>query len=659
MNSDNLKRKKIDTNVPRAWLNEYHWLDVEGDIMYCALCKERSIKVDWRDGVEYTSKFKQTRLNEHGSSVKHAEAVKGKAEIVRALQFFASKPNLMDAKTQIKYRNLFRNIYFVAKNDLPLNMIERVHAHTALIGAAMPVNHASRTTGSEIVDEIANYFKAGIIRELQESKYFSAMLDETTDNTSKKQLIIFVRYCLNGVVATKFLASLVLKDFTALGIHSVVSAFFRSYDLYHKLVFLCTDGAPVMRSTNEGLAGQLIKDNPYLVSFHCIAHRFSLGVNACAGNSKNLSRVCSFVSDAYSFLYASPKRVIALFENQKSIEEYTLNLIKPIKIRWLSFIRAASRLCQVFESVYATFKEFSHDDAHAKGLKKMMEKMNVVLWIHALADVYPTLNFVLCNLEKSEIDVVLLEDSVNTAITYLNETFMAESITTSNYVRAKTLILDNIQNNKLIYGSFNVSLPKKNGSMDENFQIFEQELQDFILEMISSLKALLENLHFPRYLRVLDPETIQKEANLTNPVFGEEEIAALVNFYTQKTYSKVPVTLLNDDVYEEWKLYKICARKMNTLFSKEDNWISIFSGMKPMLPNLLDLIELYRILPLSTVDCERGFSRMNLIKTDLRSRLSDCRLEALMHISINGPENIENQLDQIIQEWNSKLDRKI
>ena len=244
-------------------------------------------------------------------------------------------------------------------------------------------------------------------------------------------------------------------------------------------------------------------------------------------------------------------------------------------------------------------------------------------------------------------------------LTYLNETFMAESITTSNYVRAKTLILDNIQNNKLIYGSFNVSLPKKNGSMDENFQIFEQELQDFILEMISSLKALLENLHFPRYLRVLDPETIQKEANLTNPVFGEEEIAALVNFYTQKTYSKVPVTLLNDDVYEEWKLYKICARKMNTLFSKEDNWISIFSGMKPMLPNLLDLIELYRILPLSTVDCERGFSRMNLIKTDLRSRLSDCRLEALMHISINGPENIENQLDQIIQEWNSKLDRKI
>jgi hypothetical protein len=90
-----------------------------------------------------------------------------------------------------------------------------------------------------------------------------------------------------------------------------------------------------------------------------------------------LSKVCSFVQEAYSYLYASPKRVLVLFENQKHIEEYTLNLIQPVKIRWLSFVRAASRLCQVYEST--TLKELSKNNATAKGLRELMAKMHIIL----------------------------------------------------------------------------------------------------------------------------------------------------------------------------------------------------------------------------------------------------------------------------------------
>jgi hypothetical protein len=76
---------------------------------------------------------------------------------------------------------------------------------------------------------------------------------------------------------TKFVGIIPLKTFTAIGIYTALANFLKPYDLFHKIIFVCTDGAPVMRSTNEGLAGHVIKENPYVKSFHCIAHRFSIG----------------------------------------------------------------------------------------------------------------------------------------------------------------------------------------------------------------------------------------------------------------------------------------------------------------------------------------------------------------------------------------------
>ena len=463
-----LKRKKPNSNVPTAWLSEYHWLDVYGDLMVCTLCKRASAAGVWSEGVQYQERFKKTRLDEHCLAAKHVEALKRQADISNALKFFSAKPHLADDKIRHKYRQLFRNVFFVARNDLALNLIEKMHAHVSLMGVQLPINHLSRTTGSEILAVIGEYFRDAIIQDLKDCKYFSIMLDETTDNTTTKQLIIFVKYCKDSVITTRFLTILPLKIFTGVGIYSVVSSYFKAREIFHKVLFICTDGAPVMLSTNEGLAGHIIKENPYALSFHCIAHRFSLGVNATVSDSKYLSRVCSFVSDAYAYLYASPKRVLALFENQRSIEEYTLNLLKPLKIRWLSFLRAAARICEIYKSVYETFKQLSKDDAHAKGLKKVMEKMHILLWIHALADILPTLNFVLSNLEKEDVDASTLETCINGAVETLTANFLRGSIATTKYKR----ISSSITANELIYGTIPLALPKKNTSVQRNLATF-------------------------------------------------------------------------------------------------------------------------------------------------------------------------------------------
>ncbi|CAI7890703.1 unnamed protein product [Closterium sp. NIES-54] len=71
--------------------------------------------------------------------------------------------------------------------------------------------------------------------------------------------------------------------------------------------------------------------------------------------------------------------------------------------------------------------------------------------------------------------------------------------------------------------------------------------------------------------------------------------------------------------------------------------LSFHDGLKQMLsspnwctafPNLVRLWMAVAVLPLSTVECERGFSRQNVVKSWLRGNLNDAKLGDLMTISM-------------------------
>jgi len=56
------------------------------------------------------------------------------------------------------------------------------------------------------------------------------------------------------------------------------------------------------------------------------------------------------------------------------------------------------------------------------------------------------------------------------------------------------------------------------------------------------------------------------------------------------------------------------------------------------------LIDLLAVLPISSAECERGFSQMNLIHTSSRNRLLCSTVSDLMMVCINGPP---------LQSWNA------
>ena len=65
-----------------------------------------------------------------------------------------------------------------------------------------------------------------------------------------------------------------------------------------------------------------------------------------------------------------------------------------------------------------------------------------------------------------------------------------------------------------------------------------------------------------------------------------------------------------------------------------------------MFSNLTKLAAISLVLPMSTVDYERGFSALSRIKTDLHNRLSSRILNDLITITVEGPPPSEVPFEQ-------------
>ena len=73
-----------------------------------------------------------------------------------------------------------------------------------------------------------------------------------------------------------------------------------------------------------------------------------------------------------------------------------------------------------------------------------------------------------------------------------------------------------------------------------------------------------------------------------------------------------------------------------------------------IFPEIWKLLNITMALPVGTATVEHSFSQMKLIKTRLRSRLSDSNLEHLMKISIEGPPLTDVDFNAILDIFKQK-----
>lgn len=69
---------------------------------------------------------------------------------------------------------------------------------------------------------------------------------------------------------------------------------------------------------------------------------------------------------------------------------------------------------------------------------------------------------------------------------------------------------------------------------------------------------------------------------------------------------------------------------------------------------LLDLVKAVKTLPVSTAECERGFSQMNILASSTRSSLAMQTLSTLMLIKCVGPPPQKFEPHPYVKTWIAK-----
>ena len=65
------------------------------------------------------------------------------------------------------------------------------------------------------------------------------------------------------------------------------------------------------------------------------------------------------------------------------------------------------------------------------------------------------------------------------------------------------------------------------------------------------------------------------------------------------------------------------------------------------------------LIPMTSVQCERGFSTQNRIKSKLRTNLNNQTLNDLMRISEDGPHIKEFDFQSALKKWKAEKVRKL
>jgi len=138
--------------------------------------------------------------------------------------------------------------------------------------------------------------------------------------------------------------------------------------------------------------------------------------------------------------------------------------------------------------------------------------------------------------------------------------------------------------------------------------------------------------------------------DVTETTYGDKELNVLLKWFKSRL-AKQGCCL--DAVPHQWSLFKNLVKHcfmdksylelMRVMMNKEP--------YKTNLKDLLHLIEILVVLPISSACCERIFSSQKRIKCDTHSSLHVDTVEDLIRISGTGPSLEEFQAKPVVQKW--------
>uniref|UniRef100_A0A673CDH4 HAT C-terminal dimerisation domain-containing protein n=1 Tax=Sphaeramia orbicularis TaxID=375764 RepID=A0A673CDH4_9TELE len=443
---------------------------------------------------------------------------------------------------------------------------------------------------SEMEDAIAMTITGATNDRITNSKYVGIIVDETTNIVVKKMPVIYLTLQQNGKAETVFLGNFLIPSGTAECIAAKIKDVLVARGVVlHRVVGLGSDGASVMLDRKAGVAQQLRQnDCPYLINIHWGAHRMALAARDASKAVRELSAYVTTISNVYTYYKNSPIRTHHLKELQNEMEEGDLlSLKQPSAKCWLSLERAVKGVCTNWATLVMELEEEEavRGCPVTKGIRKQLQMYMFPALTHLLTDVLAVVNRMNLTFQH-----LLLNDLMNEP------------------GEAERKFLDTLQDGKFC----DIKLKQADA------QTFSVLCTEYIAEVTKSIKK-----RFP-----LEHVGIITDLDTVLNASGYPTADSALKSYVMEALEHVST---GAEGAHAVGFPPSEAGSENPTF--RESCRLLITSLGEMFPDFKTLAEVTLVIPVSGVAADRGFSLQNQIKTAMRSRLSEAKVQNLMTIA--------------------------
>ncbi|CAL9689881.1 unnamed protein product [Knipowitschia caucasica] len=505
-----------------------------------------------------------------------------------------------------------RTAYMICKNDLSFKiqpqLVELQKLNGVDLGQMLHSDKACRNMLIFIADKMTGKLSDFIKKSTHK---FSILIDESTTASNKTCLIIYIRIPFEDDICNFFLQLVELQACTGAAICDTVLQTLENLGLQKdmlrtRLIGFATDGAAAMMGKYRGAATLLReKINPNLTVIHCMSHKLELAVHDAVKQCTDASHFQIFIDSLYAYFSQSPKHMRELELTASNLGIQARRIGRVFDVRWLS--SSCTSVTALWESYPALVKMFgtlaedgsrpSSERAKCSGIHKKMTQWLFLEEMAFVKDALETLQALSLFLQRRDATAVTANTEVDVAVRALGAMRQVDGTSAKRlhgeYEASET------------FKGVNVSQPS-----DRDKRKAEVFREGFYTSLAENIQRRLDDNGIISASAALNPSNWPPDED-ERILYGDEKLLAI-----QK---KLAV-----DIGES-----------NAILLKEFHELKCHGITGARMQYILTAVS---TLPVSTAECERGFSAMNRALTDERNRMQICTLNALLFLSINGPD---------------------
>ena len=504
--------------------------------------------------------------------------------------------------------------------------------------------HMKRTTATEQAHKFSSFITDGLVVRLKQNK-FSLIIDETTDTSKIKSLAIIAKFYdeHDGDIKTRMLDLIDLYDDNNNDIGStglaIFNKIFETLSTFHipfdNFIGFAADTTSNMFGQFNSVASRLRDNFPGLTLFKCSCHSLHLCASEAA---KTLPRMCEeLVRGTYVFFSHSAKRRYEFDKFKDFYEEEPLSLLHPSQTRWLSLYMAVKRILHHWDALKEFFIRLNENEKlqHIEQLACMFQDKSIFIY----------LNFMEFILKKiTSLNLLFQKDQATIHEVYFQiTTFYRTSVQyfCSRQQMARLHLADFDHNDKANHLNVeNIYLGTTVESLLQHMELHDREMsqnvkrrcRDFLQVLCTEIKKRFDFKDpILYYVSFFYPNKVLKPS--TRDPHNLPSLLPLLNLLPRIYKGNA------QDLDDEW-------RYLDSI-PLPDDFKCMESGIVPFYQKLacfqegdhfyfkkLSNFALQMLsLPVSNADAERLFSKLHLIKTDIRNRLSIKTVKSLIYIS--------------------------